>query len=318
MATTTNQSNTPFFENTYTQSSRIIHTPSTFARSTLIYLQEVGELRALWPHVSARDSLDSYLFFVVMDGRGELKYKGQRYELSTGDCVFIDCNEGYEQKTSDHRRTSEHGLNGQFDELWSLSWAHFNGASMKGIYTKYRERGGKPVFSPNNKERYVDLVSSILATASSDSYVRDMQLSSELMKLLTYLMEDAWPSEDEQSEDDGEKKADNHTDPKRQLVRRVKDYIDENYQQSLTLQTLAGSFYVNKQYLAKLFKDTYGFTVNGYIAHIRVSKAKEMLRFTDMTVSEIGCAVGIKDVNYFSRVFKRLEGVAPGKYRESW
>lgn len=70
----------PYFQNSFTQSSRIIHTPSTFARSTLFYLQEVGELRALLPHkvsrphkvlrphVSSRDSLDSYLFFVIVAG----------------------------------------------------------------------------------------------------------------------------------------------------------------------------------------------------------------------------------------------------------
>ena len=141
---------------------------------------------------------------------------------------------------------------------------------------------------------------------------------------MTYLMEDAWESEDAWNEELTEQ-TDNHTAPKNQLVKAtkdfvkaVKDYIDENYQEQLSLQNLANRFYINKEYLTKLFKETYGYTVNGYISHVRISRAKELLRFTDMTVSEIGYAVGIADENYFSRVFKRVEGISPSKYRASW
>lgn len=95
-------------------------------------------------------------------------------------------------------------------------------------------------------------------------------------------------------------------------------WVDENYTEQLSLQSLSSSFYINKEYLATLFKETYGFTVNFYIAHVRVSKAKEMLRFTDMSVEEIGEKVGIEDPNYFSGMFKRVEGVSASKYRESW
>lgn len=107
-------------------------------------------------------------------------------------------------------------------------------------------------------------------------------------------MEDAW-SEDAWT--DEEETHTTYTAPKKQLVRQVKDYIDENYTLPLTLQTIATSFYINKEYLASLFKETYGFTVNSYIAHVRVGKAEEMLRFTDKSVSEIGYAVGIADEN---------------------
>ena len=179
-AKTHNPYNPPYFQNTYTISQRIIHTSSSFARSTLIYLQEVGELRALLPHVSTRSSLDSYLFFIVHAGGGELKYKGQRYELSTGDCVFIDCNDGYEQKTSSHKDET-----GQYDELWNLSRVHFNGASMSSIYTKYKERGGKSVFRAVDMERYIALIKQIFTIASGDDYVKDMQLAGKLTDLLT-------------------------------------------------------------------------------------------------------------------------------------
>jgi len=114
-AAPTAESATPFFENSFTSSSRIIHTPSTFARSSLLYLQEVGKLKSLQPHTSSREKLESYLFFIVTDGKGKLIYRGQTYELGVGDCVFIDCREGYSQGTSDSDKAGVH------DDLWSLS-----------------------------------------------------------------------------------------------------------------------------------------------------------------------------------------------------
>lgn len=72
-------------------STRIIYTPSSFARSSLIHLQETGTLQALYPHKSERSGLNSCLFFTVLSGSGELLYDGKNYELHTGDCVFIDC-----------------------------------------------------------------------------------------------------------------------------------------------------------------------------------------------------------------------------------
>ena len=82
-------------------SSRIIYTPSTFARTSLLHLQEVGSLQAIHPHTSKRSDLVSFLCFIVLSGEGELSYEGQIYQLSPGDCVFIDCRKAYSHSTSE-------------------------------------------------------------------------------------------------------------------------------------------------------------------------------------------------------------------------
>lgn len=83
-------------------SSRIIYTPSTFARTSLLHLQEVGSLQAVHPHVSQREDLVSFLCFIVLSGEGVLSYEGQTYQLDQGDCVFIDCRKAYSHSTSDN------------------------------------------------------------------------------------------------------------------------------------------------------------------------------------------------------------------------
>ena len=83
-------------------SSRIIYTPSTFARTSLLHLQEVGSLQAVCPHISQREDLVSFLCFIVLSGEGELSYEGQTYQLGQGACVFIDCRKAYSHSTSDN------------------------------------------------------------------------------------------------------------------------------------------------------------------------------------------------------------------------
>ncbi len=68
--------NTPLFDGKLVHSRRVIYTPSAFARSNLIHLQEVSSLQARQPHTSTRQGLASYLFFVVESGCGALEYEG--------------------------------------------------------------------------------------------------------------------------------------------------------------------------------------------------------------------------------------------------
>ena len=122
------------------QSSRILYTPSPFARSSLLHLQEVGSLTAIKPHTSKREKLQSYLCFMVEDGEGELVYEGKKYGLQTGDVVFIDCRKAYSHSTGinynvDNSRIDS-ACENPFKKLWSLRWCHFYGPSMPAVYAK--------------------------------------------------------------------------------------------------------------------------------------------------------------------------------------
>lgn len=143
-------------------SDRILYTPTSFAKTALLYLQEIGSLQARKPHTSSRTRLSSYLFFCVDSGSGELEYQGKRHKLGKGDCVFIDCQLPYSHSTD--------------TDLWSLSWIHFSGVTMQTVYQKYQERGGRPVFKPDNFAGFQSLHQSLFDFAASDDYIRDMRI----------------------------------------------------------------------------------------------------------------------------------------------
>lgn len=282
------------FQGHSVKSNRIIYTPSTFARTSLLHLQEVGELHALQAHTSNRKGLGSYLFFAVTDGAGDLFYNEKHYSLETGDCVFINCQQAYSHTPSP-------------SALWSLKWVHFYGPLMNSVYDKYLERGGRPVFHPDNIDLYSSLIMDILSVSESDDYIRDMRINEKIASLLTLIMSESWHPENNPK-----------TGSKKQSLHNVKVYLDEHYPERITLDHLAQKFYINKYYLTRVFKEQFGTTILSYLDHVRVTHAKQLLRFSNMTAEEIGRKVGIEEPGYFNRVFKKVEGITPGEYRKMW
>lgn len=305
-------------------SNRILYTASSFARSSLLHLQEIGELEAKKSHTSSREGLQSYLFFIVLSGSGTLTYHEKTYSLSPGSCVFIDCNSPYSHSTDPHN-------------LWKLRWIHFYGTMMSSVYQKYCERGGRPVFVlssddsvsdassdqqklKNEKNAGEDEVenagkmdqisfvwSSLFTTASNHDYMRDMLINQYLSQLLTIIMAESWHPEDQEDL------------PKKRLqLQSVKEWIDNNYSSKITLDELSHAFYINKYYLSKSFKEQFGQSISSYLLSVRITKAKQLLRFSTKTIEAIGYECGLGAPHYFSQRFKEIEGVPPSKYREQW
>lgn len=289
---------TSMFYGDLVSSDRIIYTPSDFAKMNLLYLQETGSLKAQKPHTSSRSNLNSYLFFMVTEGSGTLTYDDIDYELKPGFCGFIDCHKQYAHTSS--------------DDLWTLKWAHFYGSNMKEIYQKYLERGGQPCFESNHFDKYSNILSALFQVASSSSYVKDMQIFEKLTSILTLLMEESWNPNRRNSLSSQQA----HT--KKQDLLMIKDYLDQHFTEKIALEDLAHQFYINKFYLTRVFKEQFGVTINGYMIQLRITSAKQLLRFSDKTIDEISLECGYDDSNYFSRLFKKVEGISPSEYRTSW
>lgn len=276
------------------RSKRVLYTPSAFARSSLLYLQEIGELKAHYSHESSRTGLHSFLYFTVVSGAGSLLYDGKEYKLTAGDCVFINCSRPYSHATGP-------------EDLWSLQWIHFNSSLMEKVHEKYCKRGGQPVFRPSNSFLFASVWHDLMTTVQSDDYIRDMRVNAILGELLVLLMENSWPSNKV-----------NDLSKNRHIVISVKKYLDQNYSDKITLDELADNFYTNKFYLAKCFKSSYGQSIHTYLLSVRITHAKKLLRFSNKSIGEIGQLCGLGAPHYFSKRFKEVEGIPPSIYREQW
>ena len=282
------------------QSSRILYTPSAFARNSLLYLQEAGALTDTRSRTSRRGQLPSYLCLSVMDGTGQLSYGGEQYELNAGDIVFIDCQQAYSYST---------GSTGDMEDetaLWSLQWCYFYGRSMPAIYEKYCERGGRAVLHVAEPEPYMALLSDIRGYAASFGNIQEMRINECLSALLAQLIEASWYQ------------GNDAPNPKKMDLGKVKAFLDKYYGERVSLDTVANHFFIDKCYLARIFKEQYGMTLTDYLHQVRINHAKYMLRYTNKRIDEIGMECGIDEPNYFSRVFRKLEGMSPSEYRGLW
>jgi len=102
------------------------------------------------------------------------------------------------------------------------------------------------------------------------------------------------------------------------LVHRAQQYLDEAYQESVSLEQLAQRLNTSVRTLIRHFKTATGDTPLNYLQTLRLEHAKKLLESTRLGVSDITHAVGYDDISSFSRLFKRKTGLTPGHYRERY
>jgi len=101
------------------------------------------------------------------------------------------------------------------------------------------------------------------------------------------------------------------------ILRNALDYIHEHYSEQLTLNDVAEHVYVSPSYLSRMFKKELGKNFVDYLNGLRIEKAKELLMDPRYKTYEVAEIVGIPDAHYFSRLFKKYEGVSPTEYRDA-
>lgn len=271
-----------------TKSNRVISAPSSFARANYLYVQEVGSLQSIEPHLSKRDNLASYLFFIVSKGSGYLFYRGIRHSIHTGDCIFIDCKEEYAHESSK-------------EDPWELSWVHFYGMTADTLYKSYMEQGNSFLFHPSDLTLFLEKLEFLYINQKNQPPYMELTCHKYLTDLFYLCF-----TEKKNSETIYEK------------VIQVQNYIDNHFQEKLNLDTLAEHFFVSKYHLSREFKRIIGLTIGNYILGRRISNAKQLLRFSSLSLEDIGPKCGFLDTGYFIKTFKKYENMTPAQYRKKW
>jgi YesN/AraC family two-component response regulator len=100
------------------------------------------------------------------------------------------------------------------------------------------------------------------------------------------------------------------------LVQKIILTVDMDISQMLTLQYFSETLNVNRSYLSNLFRREVGMTITDYVTDRRIRCAADMLLTTQDSIKMVAKHVGIMDVHYFSRLFKKKMGKTPSQYRE--
>lgn len=101
------------------------------------------------------------------------------------------------------------------------------------------------------------------------------------------------------------------------IVEKAKIYIKENSDREISRAEVAEQFFIHPDYLSHIFKEWAGITFQDYVIKTRMDKAKKMLIYTDVSISNIAANTGYSNTAYFAKHFKRETGMTPKQYRQN-
>jgi AraC-like DNA-binding protein len=101
-------------------------------------------------------------------------------------------------------------------------------------------------------------------------------------------------------------------------LRRARDLVDRHYADPLDLDALAAAAGVSKYHFLRCFASVYGTTPARYVTERRIERAQDLLRATNLTVTEICMLVGFSSLGSFSARFTELVGMPPSAYQATY
>lgn len=265
-----------------------VYTPDVAARSFPFYATELGYFEAGQNYFTRRDGKDQALLFFTVEGSGEVTWKGQSCILGPGSAAVILCDTYHEYRT----------LPGS---AWKFHWVHFSGSGLAGYRGPLLERllcaypeQPDALVSSFSELAQLDLRADILSLAEASQC-----LSGMLLALLRSLARQPSSAPLHRAE-----------------VSRVADYILAHFRDPLTTDDFARVARLSRYHLIHLFSQQMGVPPYRYLQQCRVNRAQNLLRTTDMPVSEIASSVGLPDPVNFIRHFRSITGTTPARYRK--
>ena len=277
-------------------------TTTSVVKENFLYLQEAGHFFANPKYYTTREGLDSFLIKLTVSGQGILEYNGQTESIGPGHFYWIDCMKSQKYYTD------------PVIGHWDVIWIHFNGPTARAYYETFFKLGkGNVVGKLAEDSSMYALLSSLLNRSATLDYPFDTEQNLFEFDVHTsgilnqVLMECIFAASIS-----GQL---HHIPP---LVRDIRSYLVANYNAKITLSQLSNQFNLDPYYLQKLFKRSLGQSPMEYMIYLRMSRAKNLIRTSSMTISEVAYAVGIDNISHFSRQFKKHEGMTPVEYRKNW
>ncbi len=103
-----------------------------------------------------------------------------------------------------------------------------------------------------------------------------------------------------------------------QAAEKIRRYIRKNYMKDISMQDAARMMNYSDAYFCKLFKQCFDQNFTAYLARFRINEARRLLQDKNASVRGVSMLVGYYDANYFAKVFKRIAGMNPSEYRDSF
>lgn len=238
----------------------------------------------------------------ILSGKGRYLVEGKIYDVEAGDMIICNAGVHHQNLVLDSQEPTVEFFTGFTD-------VHFKNMAPNSINLpngEYVIRLNTEAKQEVNKKCY-----EMLAENEAGQIGKYFMLKAHLMQILLIIMREI--VEAPKIKQSG---CNFETYNKSYAVKRIINYLSENYEQKISLDQIAHNMYLSPVYISKIFKEETGESPINYLIKIRLEKAKEILKNDkNGDIKNIANEVGYEDVYHFSKLFKKYYGISPLHYR---
>lgn len=216
---------------------------------------------------------------------------GEQMTMQPGDMVIIPPH-------------TPHRYGAMQEEPWSIYWFHFKGNHADRLVKLFGLSGAPLALAPSGKARLIEWFVPAYELLAERTYAlaTHVHIAQTARQLLSGIGITAGPSAQEKK--------------RGTYLEQAIQYMNGRLGSNLTLPELAKQVGVSKQHLIYIFNAETGVSPIGYFLRLKIQRAGHLLDLTELSIKEIGSAIGINDPYYFSRLFKKISGFSPSSYRK--
>ncbi|MCX7843101.1 MAG: AraC family transcriptional regulator [Clostridia bacterium] len=264
-----------------------------------LHIYHCGTERCLPSHGFGPAVRDHYLLHFILDGEGRFEVDGETYRLKKGQ-AFLIVPEVVTYYEADKNNP------------WHYAWVGFNGIKAREHLESAGVTRDNPIFpgieNSVSEEVYEDMKGCLLDMIhirGINQRSRELRLQALLYRLAAILQEGGAPVPS----------AGNRRNIQDIYVDTAIRFIATNYSRRMNIAELVKHVGIDRTYLYELFIKKYKVSPQEFLIRFRMRKACELLCQTDLPVGAVACSVGYEDQLTFSRMFRKVMGISPSKFR---
>lgn len=263
------------------------------ALMSTLYITDIGYYPHAENHYRERaETISEYVFIYCVDGKGWFEIDGSRHQVRPDSYFILPANK-------------PHIYGADEKDPWTIYWVHFSG-SLASIYASEKERLHfvKPTTDSRistNTNIFEEIYSLLDSERDVESLRYAMSLFHHYFGYLRYLSSCTNLR---------------NSDTDKDLVEISIRFMNENIEKTVSLSELSAYTGYSASYLSAAFKKRTGYSPQNYYNLMKIHRACKWLDDTDVKINTVCHKVGIHDPYYFSRLFSKVMGMSPNKYRD--
>jgi len=252
---------------------------------------------------------DCRLFYIV-GGSGKMTISQNDYPLQPGCAILFQSGTKYTWNVDEHGISyiavnfdytmNFSSITNSFHPVHAVNFTHDN--ILESIDFEDAYILNKPIYLEN-----ATFLEANLRIMASESYLKSRYTTELLSACLKFIIINIVRFSQIQQTSEQKRSYD--------IVRRVIQYIENNYDQDLSNELIGEYIHFNPSYLNRIFKQHTGHTIHGFLIRYRMNLAMDLLHTSSAPINEIAVSVGFSDIPHFIKSFKKFTGKTPGEYR---